>query len=449
MLCPRKASRSLLALTLSLGFASLGHSSEELETLKTEMARLATKIEALEAKDQEEARRQKILTKEIRRLREDKVIPPIPTQGKYGMAPVASKVYQTDGEISIGGYGQAWYTNVENANGNGETDRLDFVRNVLYFGKKFSENLVFNTEIEWEHANSSGGSVSVEFAQLDFLQSDELNLRMGLLLVPSGFVNEIHEPLFYYGNQRPEVERRIIPSTWRENGAGIFGTLGGRTDYRLYVLNGLRGTNFSSSGIRSGRQKGSDALADDLSAILRVDHRVSDQLSLGGSIYTGGQDNGELLTLAPGITSRADAGMTLWELHGEYKKHGFKFRSLFAQTHLSDADKLSAHQANQGNGPVAERMKGAYAELGYDFSRLLPSIEKPLELFFRYESFDTQDRLPVGFARDASQEQRVRTWGIQYQPDPRAILKLDYRNFARGGGATKADEWNLGFGWAF
>ena len=76
-------------------------------------------------------------------------------------------------------------------------------------------------ELEFEHAGTGGGgSVSTEFLTLDFLLCDCFNLRAGLLLMPMGFVNEIHEPVFYFGNERPEVERRIIPSTWRENGAG-------------------------------------------------------------------------------------------------------------------------------------------------------------------------------------------------------------------------------------
>ena len=53
-----------------------------------------------------------------------------------------------------------------------------------------------------------------------------------------GFINEIHEPPFYHGVIRPEVEQRIIPTTWREGGVGIFGTLAPGLDYRCYVLNG-------------------------------------------------------------------------------------------------------------------------------------------------------------------------------------------------------------------
>ena len=72
-------------------------------------------------------------------------------------------------------------------------------------------------EIEFEHAttgstqSSGDGSVSVEFAQLDFMWKDWANVRAGLLLVPMGFINQINEPPFYFGVHRPEVERVHYP----------------------------------------------------------------------------------------------------------------------------------------------------------------------------------------------------------------------------------------------
>ena len=49
------------------------------------------------------------------------------------------------------------------------------MRAVLYAGYKFNESIVFNSEIEFEHAtteetaSSEPGAVSVEFATLDYL----------------------------------------------------------------------------------------------------------------------------------------------------------------------------------------------------------------------------------------------------------------------------------------
>ncbi len=40
------------------------------------------------------------------------------------------------------------------------------------------------------------------------------------------FVSELHEPPIFLGARRPDTETRILPTTWRENGIGIFGKPG-------------------------------------------------------------------------------------------------------------------------------------------------------------------------------------------------------------------------------
>ena len=53
----------------------------------------------------------------------------------------------------------------------------------------------------------------------------KFNIRTGLLLIPMGFINEIHEGPTFHGNYRPMVEQVIIPTTWREVGVGVWGQL--------------------------------------------------------------------------------------------------------------------------------------------------------------------------------------------------------------------------------
>ena len=106
-------------------------------------------------------------------------------------------------------------------------------------------------------------------------------------------MNEFHEPPFFFGVNRPEVERRIIPTTWRENGVGIFGTAFAETlSYRAYVVNGFNARGYGPGGLRGGRQKGNRALAEDLAFVARADWSPTPELLLGGSVYNGdaGQD---------------------------------------------------------------------------------------------------------------------------------------------------------------
>ena len=97
----------------------------------------------------------------------------------------------------------------------GTDTRLDALRLVLYTGYKFNDRIVFNSEIEFEHGGYSDehteGEAKVEFAYLDFLINKAFNVRAGMMLVPMGFINELHEPPAFLGARRPQVERTHHP----------------------------------------------------------------------------------------------------------------------------------------------------------------------------------------------------------------------------------------------
>ena len=78
-----------------------------------------------------------------------------------------------------------------------------------------------------------------------------------MILTPVGLINERHEPPSYNGVERPFVDTFIIPSTWFDTGAGLFGDFGQGFTYKAYVMAPLDATGFSAAeGIREGRQKG-------------------------------------------------------------------------------------------------------------------------------------------------------------------------------------------------
>jgi hypothetical protein len=249
-----------------------------------------------------------VLAEEIGRLESVFAVPEERELESFsGLGPAASKVYKRDQGLSIGGYGEVRLRTFHNTEDDNEDDIFDALRAVLYVGYKFNDNWVMNSEFEFEHAGTGGdGSVSTEFLTLDYLWKDEANLRAGLVLVPMGLINEIHEPTFFFGAERPEVERTILPSTWRENGVGIFGRIGDRIEYRAYVINGFDGSGFDSGGLRGGRQKGSKALSNDFAFVARVDVDVAPGLLLGGSVYTGqsGQERTSRTLSALAPTSR-------------------------------------------------------------------------------------------------------------------------------------------------
>ncbi len=409
-------------------------------------------------------RKVEVLSEELERTRAEVTVPELPElKSQYGMGPAASKIYQLTRGLSIGGYGEGNYRKIV-GDADGATDRADWLRMVLYAGYKFSDRIVFNTEIEWEHATteetiSSGpGSVSVEFAALDFFWRDEVNLRAGLVLVPMGFLNLVHEPPFFFGVNRPEVERQIIPSTWRENGVGVFGTLLGEDlRYTAYVINSLNAAGFAPSGLRSGRQNGNRALAEQLAFVNRLDYTPLPGWLVGGSVFLG--DAGQNQTLSgtvgglPVSAPLPDAFTLLWELHSEFEFQGLNLRALFTMAHVDQAGALSsALQAVGDLDPgeaVASQMLGVYGEVAYDVWRFLfPESDMVLEPFFRFEWLDTQQEMPAGFPADDSQKIAIYTAGFSFKPIPNVVVKADYRNRDPEAGSL-SDEFNLGVGFAF
>jgi hypothetical protein len=267
-----------------------------------------------------------------------------------------------------------------------------------------------------------------------------INIRAGLVLLPIGFINEIHEPPFFHGNNQPEVERRIIPSTWREIGVGLFGELLPGLQYRIYAVNGLDARDFDSeSAIREGRQSGSRVKAEDLAFTGRLDYSpgFAPGLLIGASAYLGNSGQDQTFD-----GQKADVFTQLYEGHVQWRHRGLELRALGAWGHIDDAELVSA----QNDTVIGEAFYGWYTEAAYDVIPLLwTGTTQYLAPFFRYEQLDT---VAEAAADDPSRDREIFQGGISYKPIPNVVIKADYRNFEAEAG-DRADEFNLGLGFIF
>jgi hypothetical protein len=281
---------------------------------------------------------------------------------------------------------------------------------------------------------------------LDFLMHDWANARAGLLLLPMGYLNELHEPPFFYGVSRPETETTILPTTWRENGAGLFGRLHENLEYRAYVVSGgFNARGFSDAGVRGGRQQGNRSLAEDLGFVVRLDWTPIEELTLGGSFYQG--DSGQDQELA-GIDV-PDASLSIFELHAQWRRGGLQARTLFAMSSLSDARELNLALGRPLDRPIADKMLGGYAEVAYDvWPWLFGDAAKSLSPFVRVEYVDSQYEVPNPYLANRLRAVWVHTIGVNFKPHPNVVLKAEYRNLNTRDGA-RPDEVSLGMGFAF
>ena len=231
---------------------------------------------------------------------------------------------------------------------------------------------------------------------------------------------------------RSQYRSRSIPSTWRENGVGVHGESGGFA-YRAYAISGFNGSEFSSSGLRGGRQKGNRAASDDLAFVGRVDYVDTPGLLAGFGFYHGGA--------AQGSDTYSDLAATIVEVHADYKEGPFHARALYAMANIDGAEEFNTAM---GAG-LAEELNGGYVEFGYDLLAATDGDRQDsLTPFVRYETIDTQASVPNGTTADESKMNDIVTLGVNYKPIDRLVFKLDYESWDDAN-----DVWNFLVGWSF
>lgn len=392
-------------------------------------------------------RRVDVLAAELEQLRSGETTETVAISDErrrsLGLAPSAAATYRrADQGISFAGYGEMLLENYDSTNESGgtgaPTTRLDFLRAVLYAGYRFNDKFLFNSEIEIEHGNE----IFVEFAYVDYLANDYLTLRGGLLLIPLGLVNEFHEPNVFLGAKRPETEQRIIPSTWRENGAGVLGSVG-MFQYRAYVTNGFNGSGFTSAGLRGGRQRGIQTRAANLAFSGRLDVAPTPGVTAGVGFYNGGSGQ-ELVVLAG---DRLDVGTKVVEIHGQAQLRGLDLRALFAQASLDQAAEATVALRLPVTAPLARTMQGGYVQAGYN---VLSQIDTQLAVtpYIRFEVVDTQHRVPTGFTRDLSRDGTIKTFGLDFKPIPNIAIKTEYQWLSNEAGSGR-NQFNVNLGYSF
>ena len=124
---------------------------------------------------------------------------------------------------------------------------FDAARFVLLPTYAITDNIIFNAEIEFEHAGSGfdaddklHGTAEIEQIWIDFKIVDQFNWRSpGVDLVPIGYINQHHEPTQFYSVNRPELYNGLIPSTWFAGASSVYGTIADGLNYQVQVSSSI------------------------------------------------------------------------------------------------------------------------------------------------------------------------------------------------------------------
>src|SRR5580692_4880139 len=146
--------------------------------------------------------------------------------------------------LSIGAYGEVKFGSRQNPAATGQWQNgFDAARMVLLPTYAITDNIIFNAEIEFEHAGSGfdnddklHGTAEIEQVWIDFKFSDPISWRApGVDLVPIGYINQHHEPTQFYSVLRPELYNGLIPSTWKVPASSIYGTIVDGLKYQVML----------------------------------------------------------------------------------------------------------------------------------------------------------------------------------------------------------------------
>ena len=426
---------------------------ERIEQLEKQLSAATEKSESAEL--QEIRRQLAILAEEVEKLRSGEAEESEVSEAQkkaFGVGSAASTIYKKKQGPSIAGYGEMLYENFSSETDAGldseKTDQIDFLRAVIYLGYRFNEKFLFNSEIEFEHAKTEGGEVAVEFAYIDYLLRDSLSLRGGMVLIPMGIINEFHEPTEFIGAHRPLTETLIIPSTWRENGAGVLGR-SGMFFYRAYVIAGLNAAGFDSTGLREGRQEGGNSKLGNPAFVGRLDLNPTPGITFGGSVFLGNsgvfESGGEEERLSK-LAESVDVPTHIAEIHGEFKQKGLQLRALYAHASLDHVAELNDQLGFFGEDSVGESMNGGYFEASYNL--LSGKSKQAITPYLRYEKTNTQSDVPTGFLKNPANDQSLWTIGLEYKPISNIVIKADYMsvdNEANSG----VNQFNILLGYSF
>jgi hypothetical protein len=360
----------------------------------------------------------------------------------------AAKMTEDHDKLTIGGYAQIDF-NQPIQDGSVQNGTLDVHRLVLLFGYKFNQKIQFITEIELEHVSE----IYIEQAFLEYKMKDWLKFRGGLLLVPMGIINEYHEPPTFNGVERPSLDTYIIPTTWREIGAGITGVIREvNIKYQLYCINGFlsyneKATFNGKNGLRNGRQKGVESVIRFPNFAGKVEFYGIKGLNLGLSGYAGKSQStlyNDIPSEGPEVQTADSSvvGIAIAGADARYSIKGMEFRAQFNFGKFSNSEEYNAFTGSDFGSSVT----GFYLEAGYNIFATSAEIKSRLTPFIRYENYDTQHTVAGSLEKNPAWHRNEFTFGIGWKPVDGVAVKADYQVFNNESGANSSSRLNFGIG---
>ncbi|MGR3173714.1 MAG: hypothetical protein ACUZ8N_03860 [Candidatus Scalindua sp.] len=321
---------------------------------------------------------------------------------------------------------------------------FDQHRLIPFIYSDVSDRVKFAMELEIEHGgpdtnggvNNDIGEIKIEFATIDFLMTDWLNYRGGIILSPLGKLNLVHDSPLLDLTDRPMVNTFIIPTTLSESGMGFFGTFYptemSKLDYEIYAVNGFQSISGNTSVIndttsvggiekfiRNSRGSKDTDNNTNFAIVGRVAYSPFLGLELGASFHTGNIDD------------RNENRMTIKALDWTYQRGPFELVGEYGHASIERDGLLE--DGSQKSDVMAGDMWGYYIEPKYHF---MPQFLKDLApTFFTDDSTFTAvlrwGQIDVNSPTNVANEGDIRrtrlTPGLNFRYTEDTVFKIEYQ----------------------
>jgi hypothetical protein len=350
---------------------------------------------------------------------------------------------------TVSAYGEIGYSRpTENV----AASNTDVARAVIGMQHRFDDRTRMTAEWEWEHAVTSSddaGESEVEQLWVEREFDNGVRGRAGLFLMPVGLLNQNHEPTAYYGVFRPDVDTKIIPSTWREAGLGATGDLGNGLNWDVAVTTAPNLSAWDASSTE-GRDRGplqaihgegQFAASRTFGGVAALNWRGVPGLWVGGSIV---YDNiGQSQPEFPGNGSK----LLLLDAHARYQVAGLDVSGEIVRGTISNTEALNqSYFASAIPDPtyVPHLFYGGYAQAAY---KVFQHGDYALSPFVRYEIYNTAagfGSLPASLGAVKQPDEHVLTIGANFYIGEGVVLKADYRDYRVNKAPDTEEHFNLG-----
>jgi hypothetical protein len=370
--------------------------------------------------------------------------------------------------LSIGAYGEVKFGAMQNPAADGAWQNgFDAHRLVLLPTYAITDNIIFNAEIEFEHAGAGfdsddklHGTAEIEQIWVDFKIIDQFNWRSpGIDLIPIGYINQHHEPTQFYSVNRPDLYNGLIPSTWKAGASSVYGTIADGLTYQVQVSSSLEdfGDDF---GLRTDANTvpafpigyaagitGLDGLGfalpvrgdfrqlNDTAAIAaKLDYAPAFLPGFAGSISG---------YYSPNVTPRgayADTGallgrnaLAMFDTEFRYRipDTGVELRGEYVYVNFSNPANLRANNDGDPTNNVGKTMFGYSGEIAYHIpmGTILNSEWEAVPFYrYTYENLQTAGYAGTDLNLPTGAGQRTfHTAGLAVFPSPKLVLKATYQ----------------------